>query len=820
MIPLPVKCSDFKKIITTRIKKITEKDPKPVKLTQGEIYEIALKVAGLTMTDEVKESQCTPFQKLDRTFVPIELIYENFQNEWWFPQLANTWLPLKYKDYPKLAQFWKHEHIGELRIQQLQKLVYGLKNNAFEYFLPEYSDTRLPVLQEHHVSLLKQLFNVDMSAQELKIIHLYCKICTLVEKSKNLEIKPSDLFEMEDAHLSKNDLTVLIRMISLDCKKLRQIGEKRYPLLVIDRNPSEDGPPFFYYRRSDYTSLVRMKQCISDIISRSVDYAEKKPKGFSKINEDLPDEEQDKAVKTITEEQNILLVHGPPGTGKSFVGGRISRYYKKIVCVAPTAEIADRMHENYNGECMTIDMCLERMRHGTKKGRLLMEMEVLIIDEVGMLPLQKFADLLRLLKKLGKLALLGDIDQCRPIGGGPIIDILLDAWKDTEYLFKLKKNWRVATKNGVIVTNFEAFNEGRLGDMQYSSDVHDLQHICHFVQRQFYPSKLLYNVNTVTTQNELVSYMKKEFAPIRERYIKRGIDMTSVRVLVLRKDYRLYINRAWWELDNPGSKTGYRDTVFYPGSYITFNENFNGKRFRGRPSHLGTSMLKHNGTAMILEIYDIDPTLTKREAQARRRVLSSTSEERTNSNWHRIIQLSGNRQINLSDYPIKDICYAYASTIHSAIGAECKAVCIWIHPNFVNIFRDTLYTAISRPKEEIDIVFDLEGDPMLYNSEIGRIWRNLSMKPVNSLARFIPLNRENREELHVAEETPFEGLGRLIEEESDTSSEEEGWQFSENEGEFLNDSQTIFRDTSVPTPTLVTNMSSNSQGPIFLTDTQ
>ncbi|MCI9376779.1 MAG: AAA family ATPase, partial [Oscillibacter sp.] len=133
----------------------------------------------------------------------------------------------------------------------------------------------------------------------------------------------------------------------------------------------------------------------------------------------------------LAAQQNVLILTGGPGTGKTTtVRGIVALFQKMgldIVLAAPTGRAAKRMSELTGVEAQTVHRLLgmswsETTRQVTfaKTEKEPLETNAVIVDEMSMVDLLLFSALLRALRPGTRLVLVGDADQLPSVGAGNV----------------------------------------------------------------------------------------------------------------------------------------------------------------------------------------------------------------------------------------------------------------------------------------------------------------------------------------------------------------------------------------------------------------
>ena len=190
-----------------------------------------------------------------------------------------------------------------------------------------------------------------------------------------------------------------------------------------------------------------------------------------KKEEDIVDitlsEKQKEAIKAVND-NNVCVITGGPGTGKTtiikFIIELFKKESKKVVLCAPTGRAAKRMSEATGEEAVTIHRLLEigKMEETVNFERLEypvtpIDADVIIIDEMSMVDVFLMNYLLKGIYIGTKLILVGDINQLPSVGPGNILkDIINSGAIET---IELNQVFRQAAKSKII-TNAHKVNNG------------------------------------------------------------------------------------------------------------------------------------------------------------------------------------------------------------------------------------------------------------------------------------------------------------------------------------------------------------------------
>ncbi len=173
--------------------------------------------------------------------------------------------------------------------------------------------------------------------------------------------------------------------------------------------------------------------------------------------------EQVQAV-TAALKENVLIITGGPGTGKTTIVSCILDLYQglgaRVMLMAPTGRAAKRLSETTGAEATTIHRALEfsPQTGGFRRNPAdPLKAEVVVVDELSMVDNYLMYHLLRAVPPAARLILVGDAHQLPAVGPGNVLKDLLDsgvfqvAW--------LTQIYRQAQES-LIVVNAHRINQG------------------------------------------------------------------------------------------------------------------------------------------------------------------------------------------------------------------------------------------------------------------------------------------------------------------------------------------------------------------------
>lgn len=178
-------------------------------------------------------------------------------------------------------------------------------------------------------------------------------------------------------------------------------------------------------------------------------------------------EKQKEALQAINE-NNVCIITGGPGTGKTTIIKTMIELYenhdKKVVLCAPTGRAAKRMTQATQKEAKTLHRLLEIGKieeegsiESTDYEVAPIDADVIIIDEMSMVDVFLMNYLLKAVYKGTKLILVGDADQLPSVGPGSILEDMIKS--GTIKTIHLDKIFRQAAKSKIVV-NAHRVNNG------------------------------------------------------------------------------------------------------------------------------------------------------------------------------------------------------------------------------------------------------------------------------------------------------------------------------------------------------------------------
>ncbi len=236
----------------------------------------------------------------------------------------------------------------------------------------------------------------------------------------------------------------------------------------------------FYYTEQDIALRIKRLQEASNV---------KKIKNIQiilkmiELNSNIELSEKQREAIELVNENNVTIITGGPGTGKTTIIKSIIDIYEqkgnKVVLCAPTGRAAKKMTETTGKEASTLHRLLEIgkidennfYQTSTEYEGAPIDADLIIVDELSMVDMFVMSYLLKCIYKGTKLILVGDCDQLSSVGPGSVLKDLIASEKVVTV--HLDKIFRQAAKSKIIL-NAHRVNNGEpfitKGDEDYTEE--------------------------------------------------------------------------------------------------------------------------------------------------------------------------------------------------------------------------------------------------------------------------------------------------------------------------------------------------------------
>jgi RecD/TraA family predicted helicase len=388
-------------------------------------------------------------------------------------------------------------------------------------------------------------------------------------------------------------------------------------------------------------------------------------------------DQQRQAIKLGVKE-NVLIINGQAGSGKSFVLKCIIKILQKLekeiellwyATCALSGKAVQRIKE-LGIDSYTIHKLLKYKRNEgflyNKNNKLLLN--VVALDETSMVNIDLTWQLIQAIFNGSKLILLGDIEQLEPIGAGFVLRDLID----NVPTITLNKIHRQAEKSGIITVASKIRNGEVVDKKGVYGELKD------FYLYPYLDREIVYN--------QIVSMCKSYKGSID----KGKEDIMNLQVLVPMKEKGLCTKKLNKDLQN------------------VFNENIDKVlKMKDKEYRVGDKIIQNGNNyekfVYIEEKKDYDEEDEKIDIH--------------NGSIGRVLNIKqGNLLIDFDGVIVEyyredlaDIDLAYAITIHKWQGSQTKNIIFGLdYSNYIMLSKQLIYTGITRAEKSCIVVCELD----------------------------------------------------------------------------------------------------------------
>ena len=392
--------------------------------------------------------------------------------------------------------------------------------------------------------------------------------------------------------------------------------------------------------------------------------------------------------------ENISIITGGPGTGKTTIINTISKIYLdngyNISLCAPTGRAAKRIEETTGIEAKTIHRMLgyipssyDDIGHFEYNEDNPLETDLIIIDEMSMVDVVLFEKLLRGIKDNTRLIIVGDVDQLPSVGAGNVLRDLINSEK-IKYT-KLVDIFR-QSENSNIIVNAHKINNGQ-------------EPILNERNSDFF---FLKTESPAITRNIVVDLISKRLPKAYGYDFSKDIQILTQSRKGICGVFEL--NRLLQDILNP--KNEETDELLVGNKLFRVND-----KVMQTKNNYNLSFFDSDGEENF-GVYNGD--------MGHIIFIDKSSKKLT-------VEMDDNRVIDYTLEDLDNLELAYAITIHKSQGSEFKSVIIPMFDGYRLLqTRNLLYTAITRAKENIVLVGDKNVmNNMIRNNTINSRYSNL-----------------------------------------------------------------------------------------------
>lgn len=369
-------------------------------------------------------------------------------------------------------------------------------------------------------------------------------------------------------------------------------------------------------------------------------------------------EQQCKAIENSFY-NNVSIISGGPGTGKTTIINAIVKIFKKNVSeniglIAPTGKAATRMSEVTKIDAKTIHSYLGYALSNEKPNLNTFNQscdDLIILDESSMVDVEMFSLLLDAISEKTKFIIVGDINQLSSVGPGSVLDDLIASRSVKTTMLNIIKR---QSENSSIITLASDILNQKLNKEFFKKRTHDFKY---------------YQIQDKQSLNALDTILKDEF----NNFKKEQIQILTPRRNVTKHQI----------LSTVTSINKHVQPIFNDNKTLVYNSGFLKLFVDDR--------IINNENNREKKISNGDQGYIKNVVYRNKKVTN--------------VAIDFDKLVDFSVDELKSIDLSYATTVHKSQGSEYDLVIVVLLPEHGHIVsKKLIYTAVTRAKKKLIIL--------------------------------------------------------------------------------------------------------------------
>ncbi len=509
--------------------------------------------------------------------------------------------------------------------------------------------------------------------------------------------------------LKENLIKFIEELLRIDKKYIEDsiINLKAKKQIVLEKREEIDWVYLYQAYKAEENIAEKLLTLLKSKNVKKIDNIKEKLEKQEKQYNIQLSEKQKEAIELVNN-NNVCVITGGPGTGKTTIIKNIIDIYKtkklKVILCAPTGRAAKRMKEATNEDAKTIHRLLEIGKIEEDRNSMVeyevapIDADIIIIDEMSMVDTYIMNYLVKAIYRGTKLILVGDENQLPSVGPGTVLKDIIDSKKIPTIC--LNKIFRQAAKSQIILNAHNVNNgKGFVKKEDLGSDIKE----DFFYINESNQEKILKHVLTLTKNKLKMSDSEKFYDNIQ-------VLTPTKKGLVGTKE----MNKKLQEVLNPPSENKkekkYGDVIFREGDKIMQIKNNYDIFWEKRQENYESGTGIFNGEMGIIKNIDEESKQVK-------------------------ILFDDDKIVWYTYSDLEQIEHSYSITIHKSQGSEFDAAIIVIPKAYQMLLtRNLLYTGLTRAKKMLIVIGGEETiNFMIENVKIKHRNTGLDFKLQNNL---------------------------------------------------------------------------------------